>query len=210
VGVFSLPAEDTVAKLGPRKGRGQVVGVVITLSGAIGSRRSDLAIQLARRLGWPRVKFSDYIKKVIRDDGGDPENRTQQQSYGQKLVQNRLDEFVGNVLAMAPDWGPGSDLLVDGLRHVEVLLTLKNKVAPSKVLYVDVSVDPLRRESGAKERGIAEQMLYRYDRDLTEAQLARILPAYADLKVDGTLGFSINVDEIVQVVERLGGRVPPR
>ena len=78
------------------------------------------------------------------------------------------------------------------------------------MLYVYVSVDPLRREEDAKNRGIAEQMLYRYDRDLTEAQLARILPAYADLKVDGTLGFSFNVEEIIQQVEKLGGQARPR
>jgi hypothetical protein len=186
------------------------VGVVVTLSGAIGSRRSDLASKLEERLRWPRVKFSDYIKAMIGADGGEPENRTQLQSYGQKLVQNRLEEFVDGVLAMAPDWRPGGDLIVDGLRHVEVLLTLKHKVAPSRMLNVYVSVDPLRREEGAKDRGIAEQMLYRYDRDLTEAQLARILPAYADLKVDGTLGFSINVDEIIQQVEKLGGQARPR
>jgi hypothetical protein len=186
-----------------------LVGVVVTLSGAIGSRRSDLAIKLADRLGWPRVKFSDYIKAMIRADGGDPENRTQLQSYGQKLVQNRLDEFVDGVLAMAQGWQRGDDLVVDGLRHVEVLLALKQKVVPSTVLYVNVSVDPLRREEDAKDRGIAEQMLYRYDRDLTEAQLARILPAYADLEIDGTLGFSITVDEIIQRVQRLGGRAHP-
>jgi hypothetical protein len=186
------------------------MGVVVTLSGAIGSRRSELASKIEERLGWPRVKFSDYIKAMIRADGGDPENRTQLQSYGQKLVQNRLEEFVDGVLARAPAWRPGGDLVVDGLRHVEVLLTLKNKVAPSKVLYVDVSVDPLRREEGAKDRGIAEQMLYRYERDLTEAQLARILPAYADLRVDGTMGFSITVEEIVQRIKELGGQAPPR
>jgi hypothetical protein len=181
------------------------VGVVITLSGAVGSRRSELAIRLAERLGWPRVKFSDYIKNMVREDGGDPDDRIQLQSYGQKLVQNRLEEFVDGVLAMAPEWRARGNLVVDGLRHVEVLLTLKHKVEPSKLLYVDVSVDPLRRDEGVKDRGIAEQVLYRYERDLTEAQLARILPAYADLKVDGTLGFSINIAEIVQRVEMLDG-----
>lgn len=185
------------------------MGVVVTLSGAIGSRRSELAIKLAQHLGWPRVKFSDYIKSVIRADGGDPENRTQLQSYGQKLVQNQLEKFVADVLAMAPEWRPGDDLVVDGLRHVEVLLTLKRKAVPSKVLYVDVSTDPILREKGAKDRGIAEQMLYRYDRDLTEAQVARILPAYADHKVDGTLGFNININDIVQRVEAVGGHVHP-
>lgn len=181
------------------------MGVVITLSGAVGSRRSELAIRLAAHLGWPCVKFSDYIKDTIREDGGDPDDRIQLQSYGQKLVQNQLEKFVDGVLAKAAGWGPGRDLVVDGLRHVEVLLTLKHKVAPSKVLYVDVSVDPLRRDEGVRDRGIAEQVLYRYERDLTEAQLARILPAYADLKVDGTLGFSINIDEIVRRIGMLAG-----
>ena len=145
------------------------MGLVITLSGAIGSRRSELAEKLKFRLGWPKVKFSDYIRQRIAEDDEKPDDRLLQQRYGQILVQTQLEEFVDGVLGIAPDWRSQGNLIVDGLRHVEVLLTLKQKVRPHRVFYVNVTPDPLRREEGARERGIEEQNLYRYDRALSEA-----------------------------------------
>ncbi len=96
------------------------MGLVITLSGPIGSRRSELARRLANRLGMgPPVKFSDYIRACIDADGEDQNDRSLQQSYGQRLVQSRLDEFVRGVLALAPAWPEKREVIVDGLRHVE-------------------------------------------------------------------------------------------
>lgn len=178
---------------------------MVTFSGAIGSRRSELSSRVAAELHWPRVKFSKYIEKVIEGDG-ELVSRSTLQSYGQELVQHRLEEFIEGVLAEAPGWAEsGGDLIVDGLRHTEVLLTLRRQVHPSKVVYIHVTADPNRREEGARERGIEEDMLYRYDRNLTEAQLPAILPAYADMVVDGALGFSVNVKKIVDFIELLGG-----
>ncbi len=178
------------------------MAMVITLSGAIGSRRSKLADALQERLQWPKVKFSDYIKDLIEGDGGEREDRILLQSYGQRLVQSQRQQFVEAVLARAPGWRDEGKLIVDGLRHVEVLLQLRDAVRPARLIYVNVNANPLERETGAKERGIAEQNLYRYDRDLTEAQITRILPAYADLNLDAQLGIRFNVEEILNLAEQ--------
>lgn len=186
------------------------MGLVITLSGGIGSRRSDLAEKLQSRLGWPRVKFSDLIRLRIREAGEDAENRLLQQQYGQRLVQYQLEDFVGGTLAMAPGWAQQGNLIVDGLRHVEVLLTLRRLVAEarSRVFYVHVRADPLEREAGARERGIQEQDMFRYDHALSEAQMNRILPAYADLEVDGTLGLGLNLQDIEEKLRVTGVEIP--
>jgi hypothetical protein len=180
------------------------VGVIIVLSGAIGSRRAELAEKLEERLHWPRVKFSDYIKQRMQADGDDPEDRALLQEYGQRLVQNHLKAFVEGVLAMVPGWEVNGNLIVDGLRHVEVLLTLRELIDGPTVFYVHVKPDPLKREPAARDRGINEQDMYRYDRALSEAQMNRILPAYADLEVDGSLGFSLNIQDIEQHLKALG------
>lgn len=184
------------------------VGVIITLSGAIGSRRSELADKLSQRLGWPKVKFSDYIRLRIQESGDDPESRVLQQQFGQRLVQNHLSEFVDGVLGLAPEgWAETGNLIVDGLRHVEVLLTLRKLAterANSLVFYVHVKPDPLERENSARDRGIEEQDLYRYDRALSEAQMNRILPAYSDLEVDGALGLSLNLQDIEEKLRARG------
>lgn len=184
------------------------VGVIITFSGAIGSRRSDLADKVSERLGWPKVKFSDYIRQRIQESGDDPDSRVLQQQFGQRLVQNHLIEFVDGVLGLAPHtWTEAGNLIVDGLRHVEVLLTLRKlavEKANSVVFYVHVKPDPLERENSARDRGIEQQDMYRYDRALSEAQMNRILPAYADLEVDGAMGLSLNLQDIEEKLRARG------
>ena len=182
------------------------MGLVITLSGTFGSRRSELAEKLEARLGFPRVKFSDFIKARIADDGENGADRVLQQQYGQRFVQDDLDWFVEGVLNMAPGWTTAGNLIVDGLRHVEVLLTLRQKVqeAHSQLFYIHVQADPLRRETAALDRGINEQDMYRYDRALSEAQMNRILPAYADLQVDGALGLGLNMRDIEKRLREMG------
>ena len=186
------------------------MGLVITLSGGIGSRRSDLAERLKERLAWPRVKFSDLIRKRIEEAGEDQGNRLLQQQYGQRLVQNQLEDFVMGTLAMAPEWVVDGNLIVDGLRHVEVLLTLRRLVhaaARSSVFYVHVKANPLERETSARDRGIKDQDMFRYDQALSEAQMNRILPAYADLEVDGTLGLGLNLQDIEEKLRAKGVKV---
>ena len=182
------------------------MGLVITLSGSFGSRRSELAERLEHRLGFPRVKFSDVIKARIIDDGENGDDRVLQQQYGQRFVQDDLSWFVESVLEMAPAWKDAGNLIVDGLRHVEVLLTLRQKVqeAGANLFYIHVQADPLRRETAALDRGINEQDMYRYDRALSEAQMNRILPAYADLQVDGALGHGLNMRDIEKWLREKG------
>lgn len=186
------------------------MGLVITLSGGIGSRRSDLAEKLEGQLAFPRVKFSDFIRQRITDAGEDANNRLLLQQYGQRLVQYQLEEFVRGTLAMAPGWEQAGHLIVDGLRHVEVLLTLRRLVQDvgSSLFYVHVKADPLEREAGARDRGIQEQDMFRYDHALSEAQMNRILPAYADLEVDGTLGVGLNLQDIQEKLRGKGVAVP--
>lgn len=186
------------------------MGVVIAFSGAIGSRRTELAGAVAEALDWPRVKFSDFVKEQIRAEGGDPEDRFLLQRVGQQFVQHRLREFVSGVLAMQPAWEADGNLVVDGLRHTEVRLELLNQIGDSSLFYVHVNVDPRRREEGASLRGIEQQVLYKHDQALTEAQISRILPAYADLTLDGAALISNNVAVVLEKVAPFGVRIPRR
>ena len=182
-----------------------MVGTVVTLSGAIGTLRSDIAVALANRLSWPRVKFSDFIKAQLEVAGGTPEDRRMLQKVGQELVQTDVEGFVAGVLAQANGWKGGDDLVVDGLRHVEVRLALLNAIKPSTLYYVHVEVDePTRQRIAESIRGIQERLLYRYDQDLTEAQLPKILPAYADQIVDGSLPAGMLAEKIVARLRAMG------
>lgn len=178
-----------------------MAGTVIVLSGAIGTRRSAISIEVAKSLGWGRVKFSDFLKSQIEEDGLDPNDRRLLQKVGQSLVQTDIDRFIAGVLALAETWEPGQNLIVDGLRHAEVRLALSEKVEPSALYHVHVEVDEVTRQETAEKVGrIHERVLYRYDQDLTEAQIPKILPAYADDIVDGSLPLSIVAQKIASRV----------
>lgn len=182
-----------------------MAGTVVTFSGAIGTRRSDIAIALADRLGWERVKFSTFIASRLAEGGAEADDRRLLQKLGQELVQSDVEGFVAGVLSQAVNWQPGNNLIVDGLRHAEVRLALVHAIRPSSLHYVHVEVDEVTRQGTAETvRGIQERLLYRYDQDLTEAQLPKILPAYADQIVDGSLPATIVAEKISARLKALG------
>lgn len=170
---------------------------VLVFSGGIGSDRSKLAASVASALGWSKAKFSDEIKKRIEAAGEDPNQRSKLQSFGQDMVQNDLAGFVQAVLDSA-GFEPGSSCVVDGLRHIEVLLELKERVEGSTVGYIHVHEDVTRIEKSAEERGINEQNLFRYNQALSEAQIPRILPAYADIELDAADGLRLNTEKVLR------------
>ncbi len=173
---------------------------VLVFSGGIGSERSKLAREVAGRLGWEFTKFSDEIRKRIVNDGEDPEKRSKLQSYGQDLVQNDLPGFVAAVLENAKFADKGF-CVVDGLRHIEVLLELEKTLPSGSIGYIHVDPDDTRIEESAQERGIAEQNLFKYNQALSEAQIPRILPAYADLRLDASGGRSMNIIKVLRRFE---------
>lgn len=155
--------------------------MLIAFTGSIGAGTSSLSARVADLLGWPRVKFSDHIREVAAAQGSDPDDLTVQQALGQTLVRDRLEEFVEAVLARA-EWRTGQNLVVDGLRHVEVRTEILRQIGniPLHVVHVEL---PLSER--AENRGIAPAELGQHDAELSEAQLKRILPQYANLSLDG-------------------------
>ena len=145
-----------------------------------------------------------HLPKVT--GAGDPEDRSILQQLGQSSVQSNVDEFVENVLK-GIDWKLTRSVVLDGLRHAEVrhalLLYLKERNATLKVVYVDMS--EREREESEKKRGISLRQLTAYNKDLTEAQIYNVIPAYADLRVPGSLPRELAVD---MIINRLIARAP--
>lgn len=176
-------------------------GTVIAFAGAIGSGKSTVSKKLAELTGFPIVSFGQYVRNFAESNGYDPEDRAVLQRLGQALVLQDVDKFVANVLNQVPDWKErGKNLIVDGLRHVEVrhaLLHLLNGEANLKLVVVKVDEDT-RQERATTDKAIEPRLLSRYDQDLTEAQITRILPAYKDLEVDGSLPTEMAAREVMR------------
>jgi dephospho-CoA kinase len=181
---------------------GPALATVVAFTGAIGSGKSALSKRVAVLLGWPRVSFGEYIRDVAEQNGQDRNDRTTLQKLGQALVMSDVEGFVTSVLAREPTWRNVGNLVVDGVRHVEVRLVLINQVRPSTFKLVYLTIDELTRRQRAQTNwDIPQPQLIRYDQDLTEAQIPKILRAYADLTVDNGLPTEIAAKE---VISRLG------
>ena len=170
---------------------------VVAFSGPIGAGKSGISKALADRLGWAWIGFGSYVRDYARENDRDAEDRGTLQALGQALVLADATDFVRKVLR-SKTWRCG--LVLDGLRHVEVrqalLEELKNWDAILRLVYVEVDEDT-RQERARNDKKIERRMLSAYDQDLTEAQVPRIVPAYADLKIDGTLPIPALVDTII-------------
>jgi cytidylate kinase len=124
------------------------MGIVVAFSGPIGAGKSTISQTVADSLRWPRVSFGEYIKKVARENGEDPNDRTVLQRLGQALVIADVDGLVEGVLTQL-EWKDASgegNLVVDGLRHAEVRHAMVQKIRPNILKHVFVTIDEDTRQ----------------------------------------------------------------
>lgn|ERR1700692_4885008 len=177
------------------------MGTVIAFSGPIGAGKSTISQKVADLLHWPRVSFGEYVQKVAEENKQDPNDRAVLQRLGQALVLSDVDGFVEGVLKQK-EWRGDGNLVVDGLRHAEVRHALIQQINPSVLKHVFVTVDEDTRQQRVREEDKVEpRILMRYDQDITEAQIPRIIREYKDIEVSGRLPSEIAARE---VIARLG------
>lgn len=176
-------------------------GLVLAFAGQLGSHRSEISERVAQKLEWPRASFGNLVESYARDLGVDPNDIPALQKLGQDLVQTDVEGFVKRLIESV-NFERGEDLVVDGLRHAEVRLALSRQVDPSRLRTIYLSVPTEDRLATAAQRySLDERVILRYDQDLTEAQLFRIIPAYADFHIDGTDPISLSVKKVLDYIE---------
>jgi cytidylate kinase len=120
--------------------------IVVGFSGRRASGKTVLSTEVARRLGWPRVSFGDYVRAVARFRSASAAP-VDLQELGASLIQEMgWEEFCRRVLAQA-DWAPGRPLVVDGIRHTGALATLRRLVCPTDLLHVHIDVSDQERQA---------------------------------------------------------------
>ena len=161
-------------------------GIIIAFSGALGLGTGALSTVVAELLEWPRVRFSDFIRREAERLGEDPNERAVLQRIGQELVSTRREYFVSSVLAMAR-WHIGENLILDGLRHAEVhdeLVRQVGRTTDVHVVHIEMD-DETRKDRAKRSDGFQDADFQRYDKDVTEAQMERVPPVFAELTLDG-------------------------
>lgn len=170
---------------------------VICFSSRIGAGKSTLSLSLANSLGWPHTSFGDYVRGVAdqRDAG---HSREVLQQIGEELVSTNLEPFTRAVISRVA-WQQGC--VVDGIRHMQVLHSLRKIVSPLQTFLVFIDLDESVRRQRLLDRGMTEQAIDAADQHETEAQVRSVIEAQAELHVNGFLEISGLVDQVRRFME---------
>lgn len=158
------------------------MSLLLCFAGQIGSGKSSVSTLVASALGWRRTGFGDYLRSEIAQLGGDPNNRNTLQDFGQSRVEDDPETFCRDVLAAA-GFQPGSNFVIDGIRHAVIfeLLTTIGKPSRAKLLFLGapetVRNDRVQIRSDAQDfaRAISHNV---------ELELQGAVPLRADAIVD--------------------------
>lgn len=175
--------------------------VIIVFSGAIGSGKSSLSQAVATRLGLSRVGFGDYVR-MKAGQRGVPQTRESLQEVGASLIRAGWHQFCSSVLSQS-GWKVGQSLVVDGVRHVEALQSLKRITAPSQVVLVFIRLSESERRSRLAQAGTPNAPLSQWESHSTENQVEATLPVIADLIIDGSLSLNEGALKVEQYVRSL-------
>jgi dephospho-CoA kinase len=168
--------------------------IVIVVSGRIASGKTAFADLLAQKLGIVRTGFGDEVKARARARGC-AETREVLQEIGADLVKNQPAEFCRAVLTRG-NFKSGSGLVVDGIRHAEILTLMRQLLAPQAVAHIHVESSNSVRQTRMDERKRdGEIVLSKADSHSTEVQVADTLRRLADVEIDGSHELNAMVDD---------------
>jgi|GEM_PF-206931 len=174
--------------------------VVLAFSGKIASGKSTLSAEVAKVLDWKRASFGDYVRIVAKSQGLEP-SREVLQDLGESLAKTP-EEFCKAMLAHF-GWQSGEPVVIDGVRHREVVEALRRIVAPLelRLVFVDVA-DEQRRERFIRKGDVTPEKMPEIEKHSTEKQVSTVLPDIADLTVSAGEGLDDVVREIVSWVRQ--------
>jgi dephospho-CoA kinase len=167
---------------------------VLSFAGPIASGKTTLSKAISRRFGWKYVSFGEYIKKVATRRGYDPVSREIMQDIGNELIDNGWKKFCNSVLDDA-HWVKGEGLVIDGIRHVEGLMTIKIIAAPQAVYLIYVFITEEIRRVRLLQKDIPIENIDLIESHSTEKDVRDALRKRANIIVDGkdTVQFNSNI-----------------
>jgi cytidylate kinase len=172
------------------------MSIVLCFSGGIASGKTSLATAVADRLGAASASFGRFVRATALARGIS-EEREKLQALGESLIDEMGWPGFCRAVLDAAGWKSGSLLVIDGIRHVDALETIRGVVAPVplKLVFVDVAQDI--RQARAEGRPGEAARLAKADAHSTEKDVHHVLKVRADLVLDGTREQRLLVDEVV-------------
>jgi len=174
-----------------------VSAAIVAFAGAIGSGKSTISTALAKELGWARTSFGDYVREEAARRELDPTSRTVLQILGEQLIAEGWEPFCRAVLNRV-SWRPGQALIIDGVRHVKALETLRRLVAPLPIRLIYLALDDGSRAARIHERTPRQEPAAGSpEQHPTEHEVATRLSPLADLQVNTSRDVHASLDLII-------------
>jgi hypothetical protein len=154
---------------------------------------------VAERLNAPRVSFGGYLRKLATSKGLDV-TREVLQDLGDELIRKDVRAFCREVLQEQP-WRPGVPLIIDGVRHLEVLSAIKEILAPAAGYLIFIKIDHQTQASRLLRDDLRhEKSLEDLEKHPTERQVRSVLPDKASLVLDGTRPPEELTDKVIDFI----------
>jgi len=166
-------------------------------SGRIKSGKTTIARRVATELNVPFASFGDYLRTVVAARGLDSSDRTILQDVGQELFESELSGFCADVL-IAAGWKKGMCVVVDGIRHVQVLEELKTILEPVSIKLVYINVADQVQAQRLIDSGSMHSLALVQSHQ-TEVDVLNRLVQIADLQINGGAKLGDSVDSIISI-----------
>jgi len=169
---------------------------VIAFSGRRASGKSTVSSEVAKALDWKWASFGTYIRAAAKHEGVSDSTENLQE-LGAMFVKEP-DRFCKEVLSFA-GWQAGEPLIIEGVRHKEVMESLRRIVAPLETRLVFLDVDEVERVKRLEEREKSSQERTKaVEEHSTEKQVKDILPAEADFRIGTDQPSEVVVQKIIE------------
>lgn len=145
----------------------------VAIAGRIGSGKTTLASILADRLQCPAASFGSYVHSVALQRGLDTADRASLQDLGEDLIGEGWHSFCRSVLTHA-GYVSGA-VVVDGVRHVAAITTIRELVAPTPCRLVAVGVRDERRAERLRRRGVTPEAAEAADAHAGESEVQQVI-----------------------------------
>ena len=169
---------------------------ILAFAGKIGSGKSTISRLVAQKLRWKHASFGDYVRTVAQHRNLE-ETREILQNLGSSLIREGWEQFSNAVLEQV-QFKPGECLVLDGIRHIEALSTIRKLAYPSTVFLIYIQLKPSQRQKRLDIKGIVgEREIKLIEEHPTEKQVQTVLPRVADLLIDGSKPELQTVSDII-------------
>lgn len=172
--------------------------IILAFSGRIGSGKTSVSKRIARDLDYRYASFSSYLHKLARSGGLATPSRRDLQRIAEAEIEKGWEQFCLGLLRDA-SWQSGESIVLDGVRHILAVQTLKRIGGTDRFALVWIEIPDGDLAGRLQKKGIASlDELRMIERHPAEGDVERGLKETADLIVDG----SRSLDEIASSVER--------